>query len=138
MNCGNNNSQQTENKETKPILDIKTILDQSPSEIEKKLGKIEKREKIKGYPCEKSNCEKLFFEKGKYEVIFKEGKIDRITINNTEDLSKDENAIVKLGFEKTNPSFFNSGTVVRYSNIEGIYEINFNTDFIYIIVNKAD
>lgn len=135
--CGSGDSQKKESTNEKPILEVKTVLNMSVSELEKVLGKITKKEKVKGYPCENANCERVFFEKEKYEVIFKEGKIDRITINDTQNLSTDENAITKLGLPKTTPSFMNSGTVVRYSSIEGIYEINFNTNFIYIIVNPA-
>ncbi len=135
--CGSGDSQKTESTIEKPILEVKKVLNMSVSELEKVLGKISKKEKVKGYPCENANCERVFFEKEKYEVIFKEGKIDRITINDTPNLSNDENAITKLGLPKTNPSFMNLGTVVGYSFIEGIYEINFNTNFIYIIVNPT-
>lgn len=143
-NCNSENSksntleQRAEQEKEKPILDVKLFVGKSLIEVEQILGKAEKIEKIKGYPCKKSKCEKAFFEKEKYEVIFKKGKVDRISINNTSDFTNDESAIEKLGLPASEPSFKNSGNVIRWTSIESINEISFFSEYIYIIINPAD
>ena len=137
-NCKSENAQKSETKLEKPLVDVKSMLTMSELDLEKVLGKIDRKEKVSGYPCERANCQRVFFGNEKYELLFKENKIDRITINNAPDLSADENAIIKLGFPETKPSFVNSGTVVRYNAVDGIHEISFNSDFILIIVNQPE
>ena len=64
-------------KEEEPIVivDIKKIVNKSISEVGTVWGKAEKTETVDGYPCNKSKCKRVFFDNGKYEVIFKNGKI---------------------------------------------------------------
>ncbi|ADB37865.1 hypothetical protein [Spirosoma linguale] len=125
-------------EQEKPILDVKAFIGKSLKEVEQILGKAERIEKIKGYPCKKSKCEKAFFEKEKYEVIFKKGKVDRISINDTSDFTEDDNAIQKLGLPASEPSFKNPGNVIRWTSVEGVHEISFFSTYIYIIINPAD
>lgn len=120
------------------ILDIKLLLNKSAEEVVEVLGSIDKREPYTGYPCENSSCEKVFYNQEKYEILFKDGKTERITINSVPDLTNDENAIQQLGLKQVEPSFQNIGTVIRYNDVEGIHEINFNYDFIYVMVNPVD
>ncbi len=120
------------------ILDVKPLLNKSAEEVKSILGSIDRRETHTGYPCEDSSCEKVFYNDEKYEILFKNGKVDRLTINSTPNLSDDKDAILTLGFDRVKPSFQNAGTVVRYNDVDGIHEINFNYDFIYIVVNPTD
>ena len=39
--------------------------------VEKNLGKAESTEKVKGYPCKNTNCQRAFFKNGDIEIIFK-------------------------------------------------------------------
>lgn len=140
--CNSESSKSTPTEEItqqeKPLLNVKDFIGKSLPEVEQLIGKAEKVEKVKGYPCQKSKCEKAFFEKEKYEVIFKKGKVDRISINNTADFTNDDDAIEKLGFPDSEPSSKNPGNFVRWSSVEGIHEISFFSNYIYIIVSPAD
>ena len=140
--CSSDSSKSTSTEEVsqqdKPILNVRNFIGKSLTEVEQLIGKAEKIEKVKGYPCQKSKCERAFFEKEKYEVIFKKGKVDRITINNTDDFTNDDNAIEKLGLPASEPSSKNPGNFVRWSSVEGIQEISFFSNYIYVIVNPAD
>lgn len=140
--CSSDSSKSTPtekvSQQEKLILNVKDFMGKSLIDVEQIIGKAEKIEKVKGYPCQKSKCERAFFEKEKYEVIFKKGKVDRITINNTEDFTNDNNAIEKLGLPASEPSSKNPGNFVRWSSVEGMQEISFFSNYIYVIVNPAD
>lgn len=134
---GTTESENAVKEESSLIVDISSIVGKSPDEVGKVLGKEDSKEVIKNkYPCENKDCEKLIYNKGKYEVIFNENKPLRVTINETPDLSSDETAITKIGLPEEAPSFKNPGSVMRWSNINGIEEVNFNPSFIYIIIKK--
>ena len=125
-------------EQTELILDLKSITGKTLTEVETVLGKAESIEKVKGYPCEKSKCERAFFKDGNFEVIFKSKKADRITINNTANLTNSDNAIEKLGFQLSVPTFKNANNVIRWTNIENINEISFFTNYILIQVSKPN
>ncbi len=116
------------------ILDLNKLKNITISEASELLGEIESREVHTGYPCETSDCEKVIFAQGKYEIIFKEGVPDRIRIYDIPDLTANNKAITALGLPPAAPSFKNPGTVIRWGDYMGFSEISFNLDFIYIIV----
>ena len=118
------------------IIDLNKLKNVTISQAVELLGEIESREVHTGYPCETSDCEKVFFAQGKYEIIFKEGIPDRITIYGTPDLTDDNMAITALGFPPVKPSFKNPGTVIRWEDHMEFSEISFNLDFVYIIVQE--
>jgi hypothetical protein len=100
------------------------------------LGKAESTEKVKGYPCENTNCTRAYFKNGDIEIIFKNKKANRITINNTPDLTYSYKALEVLGIKTDkSPAFDNGGTVKRWDLIENIYEISFFPNYILIQVS---
>jgi hypothetical protein len=139
----------TEEKETEEkteiqkIINIKDIAGKQLSDVAKVLGTAEKTEKVQPSrtPCKQIPCDKVFFQNGKFEVVFINNLADWITINNTSDNELDENAIELLGLTKTAPTFQNIMHVIRWENIEGFKEISFFNDgsgkikYIYIKVN---
>jgi hypothetical protein len=149
--CGGDTPKEEKSMETTPstaatpatekvelIIDAKTIVNKTLAEVETVLGKAESKEKVKGFPCENSNCEKALFKSEKYEIIFKEGKADRITINAVANLTGTNKAIEALGFPYSEPAFMNAKTVVRWNNTEGIKEISFFPDYILIQVSETE
>jgi hypothetical protein len=119
--CGNSNTET--NSETvvgdKPqiekvnlIVDLKKINGRPLSKVEKVLGKVERTEKVKGYPCKNTNCQRAFFKNGDIEIIFKRNKADRITILNVPNLIENDNALEALGMTASKPSFKNSNNVI--------------------------
>ncbi|HEX8548478.1 MAG TPA: hypothetical protein VF691_16065 [Cytophagaceae bacterium] len=79
------------------IIDIKKITGKTLAAVEKLLGKAESKEKVKGYPCKDVDCQRAYFKKGTYEIIFKKSKADRITINNIPNLTSNDDAVQALG-----------------------------------------
>jgi hypothetical protein len=147
--CGSTDEEvtQTQNAQTaenstgekiEQIIDLKTISSKTLPEVETVLGKAERVEKVKGYPCEKSDCQKALFKNGQYEIIFKSDKSDRITINSVPNLTGNENAIQSLGLPASKPAFKNPNNVIRWNDIENISEISFFTDYILIQITKAE
>jgi hypothetical protein len=140
--CGGNSNGKPKTEEVeiaqekKLILDLKKIASKTENEVEAILGKAEKIEKIKGYPCENINCQRAFYNSEKIEIIFKEGKSNRITINGISDYTSDDNAIENLGLKNENPTFKNPTNVIRWENIQNIAEISFFTDYVLIQVTK--
>jgi hypothetical protein len=98
------------------------------------LGPVESREVHTGYPCENSKCEKVIFAGGKYEAIFQEGFLNRLLICGIPDLTSNDKAITTLGLPPAKPSFKNPGIVLRYSFQSGIWEINFSSDCVHIML----
>jgi len=79
------------------IIEIQKLKDIFTLEAVDILGEIESQETITGYPCENSQCIKAIFQQGKYEIIFKEGITNRITIYDVPNMANNDNAIVSLG-----------------------------------------
>lgn len=123
---------------TQLIIDIKLLSGKTLSEIENILGKAEKIEIVKGYPCINEICRRAYFSDDRYEIIFKKLKTDWITINDVPNLTNDDQAILMLGITARNPTFKNPGNVIRWNDVEGIHEITFFTDYILIKVNEPD
>jgi hypothetical protein len=149
--CGNSNTETKSNAESETIsidktktekvnliIDIKSINGKTLSEVEKVLGKAESTEKVKGYPCKNSNCQRAFFKNGDIEIIFKLNKADRITINSVPNLTDNENALEALGLTTSTPSFKNANNVIRWQEKDNINEISFFTDYILIQVTKPE
>jgi hypothetical protein len=57
-------------------------------------------------------------------------------INETIDLTDNENALEYLGLKNQKPTFKNTGNVIRWENVDGIAEISCFTDYILIDVNN--
>lgn len=120
------------------VFDIKTIVGKSPQEVEKILGTPSKKEKITGYPCKYSACIKYYYQKEKYEVIFKKGKPSRIVIYSFPNLTTYENAIQSLGFPKSKSTFFNPSITVRWENIDKYHEIAFFYDYALVVIDAPE
>lgn len=149
--CGNSNSETKTNSKTETlatdksktekvnlIINLKSINGKTLSEVEKVLGKAESTEKVKGYPCKNTNCQRAFFKNGDIEIIFKLNKADRITINSVPNLTDNENALEALGLTASKPSFKNADNVIRWQDKDNINEISFFTDYILIQVTKPE
>ncbi len=117
------------------IIDIDQLKDKTTTEVSEILGAIESRKSYTDHPCESANCEMITFEDGKYEILFKEGKTNRITIYKTPDLTANNKAVTALGLDAGNPSFKNEGMVIRWENYMGYSEISFFSDYINIIID---
>lgn len=138
---GNSNDKQkadeiTIKQEKKLILDLTKIANKTEKEVEAIIGKAEKTEKVKGYPCENTNCQKALYNSEKIEIIFKEGKANRITINGISDFTSDENALENFGLQNEKPTFINPTNVIRWENTQNFAEISFFTDYALVQVTK--
>lgn len=120
------------------VFDIKTIVGKSPQEVEKILGTPSKKEKITGYPCKYSACIKYYYQKEKYEVIFKKGKTSRIVIYSFPNLTSTEDAIQSIGFPKSKPTVFSAGNTVRWENIDRFHEIAFFYDYALVVIDAPE
>lgn len=135
--CGGKSKKAETSKNTKSlIVDLPKIINRTEKEVKSVLGKAVKTEKVKGYPCKNTNCERAFYKAEKIEIIFKEGKANRITINDTPDFTDNENALENLGLSNKNPSFKNPQNVIRWKNLNNISEISCFPDYIIIQVTK--
>ena len=144
--CGNNTKKESTTQSSKveiannKIISIKDIVGKTKEEVANLLGKSEKAEKVKpsNTPCAKYGCDKIFYQGGKFEVVFINDKADWITINNTSEYSLDDNAITLLGLNQSKATFKNVSSVIRWEQIEGINEISFfnngsnKVDYIYV------
>lgn len=119
------------------IISLPEIVNKTEKEVEIILGKPEKIKKHTAYPCKKANCKIAFYKTGKIEVIFKEGKANRITIYDTPNLINNKNALKFLGLkDNRRATFRNPTSVARWDNVNNIAEISFTHTFIYIIVDR--
>lgn len=133
VSCGNS---QTENEK---IIDIKTIIGKTESEIEKILGKAENSEKVSptNTACEETPCEKKFYQKNKFEIVFINGKSDWITINNTSNFDFNSENITLLGLSSAVANFENTISI-NWNAIENINDVTFvsngknKIEYIYI------
>jgi len=141
ISCGNSNRENQINSEQKEnIINVKTIIGKTESEIEKTLGKAESSEKVSpsSTPCKNNPCEKKFYQNNKFEIVYIDGKSDWITINDVSTFNCDAENIVLLGLPSTAPSFDNPSNVIRWNDIENIKEVDFfnngedKIDYIYI------
>ena len=138
VSCGNS-KKENENDSNKNIIDVKTIIGKTESEIEKILGKAENSEKVSpsNTPCKDIPCEKKFYQKNKFEIVFIDGKSDWITINNISNFDFNSENITLLGLSSTVPSFENTISI-NWNDIEKINEVIFvsngenKIEYIYI------
>ncbi|MFV8359715.1 hypothetical protein [Flavobacterium sp. LS1P3] len=138
VSCGNSKTE-NENDSNKNIIDVKTIIGKTESEIEKILGKAENSEKISpsNTPCKDIPCEKKFYQKNKFEIVFIDGKSDWITINNISNFDFNSENITLLGLSSTVPSFENTISI-KWNDIENINDVTFfnngenKIEYIYI------
>lgn len=112
------------------VIDLKNIAGKSKLDVDKILGKPEQVEPFKerSTPCKNRPCEKAYYQKDKFEVIFIDGKADWITVNNLSEYNFDEENIEILGLSVTEPDFKNPQSVIRWKNIGNINEINIFND----------
>lgn len=136
VNKDDKNSSTTIKEKNAVILDLTKIVYKTEKEIESIIGKAQNSEIVKGYPCEDIECQRVFYDSGKIEIIYKEGKANRITINQTIDLTSDENALERFGLKNEKPSFKSPNNVIRWVNVQNIAEISCFTDYVLIQVAK--
>lgn len=112
----------------KPVFDLKSIANKTQKEVAEVLGKgtFEKNWKDAKAGC--TACPKYTYQKEAYEVIFINGKADRIVINNLKPYECNDTAITLLGLKSTTPSFANAGLVYRWKEIEGFREVSIFDD----------
>lgn len=113
-------------------FDLKSIAGKSMIEVESILGKPDKIEPFleSSTPCKNKPCQKGYYQKDKFEIIFINEKADWITINNLSEYDFDEENIEIFGLTKAEPEFKNPQDLIRWKNIEGINEISiFNDSF---------
>lgn len=123
----NQNIDKKENTNKKQIVvDLKKIAGKSKAEVDVILGKSDKIESFSesSTPCKNIPCEKAYYQKDKFEIIFINGKADWITINNLGEYDLSENTIEIFGLPAAIPEFSNPQDLVRWKDIEGIFEIN--------------
>jgi hypothetical protein len=108
------------------IVNLSSISGKTLAEVEAVLGKAESTEKASpsGTPCKENPCDKAFFQSGKYEIVFINGKADWITINNLSEYTLSETNIELLGFTLTPPVSSNT-TVIRWEDVDGIGQVSF-------------
>ncbi|MGE8344048.1 MAG: hypothetical protein ACN6OI_23710 [Flavobacterium sp.] len=122
-----NSKHDTQVKSTKEVIvDIKKIVGKNKEEVAKILGKSDKVEPFSesSTPCKDIPCEKAFYQKDKFEIIFINGKSDWITINDLSKYDFSEENIEILGLPSSVPDFKNPRDLIRWKNIEGVNEIN--------------
>jgi hypothetical protein len=109
------------------IVNLKTIAGKSIQEVEAVLGKAESTEKASpsDTPCKENPCDKAFYQSGKFEIIYINGKADWITINNVSDHELNDKNIELLGLPASAPAFNNAASVIRWEAVEGINTISF-------------
>ncbi|SHG27483.1 hypothetical protein [Flavobacterium defluvii] len=112
------------------VVDLKLIAGKNKIEVDKVLGKSDKVESFsaRSTPCKNTPCEKAYYQKDKFEIIFVNGKADWITINNLLEYDLTEDNIEILGLQFTTSYFNNPQNLIRWKNIENINEINFFSD----------
>lgn len=143
-NCNNSkSSSQNTSDEIEKVININDIANKSIGEVNKILGAPTDKEKVapSGTPCKKNPCDKLYYQNGKYEIVFINNVADWITINNVSNLPLNESVIYSIGLPASKPSFSNPSTVIRWTAINNIKEISFfnngsnKVNYIYIKVN---
>lgn len=112
------------------VLDLKKIAGKNKTEVDKVLGKSEKVETFSASstPCKNIPCEKVYYQKDKYEIVFINGKADWITINDLSQYDLKEENIEILGLPLTDPDFKNPQNVITWKNIENINEVSIFND----------
>jgi hypothetical protein len=138
ISCGNSKTE-SKNDSSENIIDVKTIIGKSETEIEKVLGTAENSEKVSpsNTPCKDIPCNKKFYQKNKFEIVFIDGKSDWITINNTSNFEFDSENIALLGLLPTEPNYENNISK-KWNDIENINDITYfnngenKIDYIYI------
>lgn len=140
ISCGNSKQENIiDSEQKKNIIDVRTIVGKTEIEIEKILGKTESSEKVSpsGTPCKNTPCEKKFYQKNKFEIVYIDGKSDWITINDVSTFTFNAENIILLGLSSTTPSSENTN-VIKWNDIENINEVTFfnngedKIDYIYI------
>jgi uncharacterized membrane protein len=140
ISCGNDSSSKQEKDiSIDQIIDIHNITGKSIQQVEDVLGSSQKAKEFSGYPCKETDeCKKVFFQNQKFEVIFRNSKADRITINKTPDLTSNKKAILALGLPNSKPDFQNPTFVSRWENVQNIAEISFFPDYILVQVSNTE
>lgn len=115
-------SQQQESKDTTYYF-VKRLLNSSPKEVEKVLGKPDSKIKQSSdcdylsIPCMEAN-----YQKGKFEVLYSNNLLKWITVNEVIGKSFDENAVELLNFPKSIPSKVNPN-FLWWENYPGLKNI---------------
>ncbi|KRB55688.1 hypothetical protein [Flavobacterium sp. Root186] len=112
------------------VVNLKQIAGKKKTEVDKVLGKPDRVEPFseRSTPCKNIPCEKAYYQKDKYEIIFINEKADWITINNLSEYDLNEDNIEIFGLPVTTPEFSNPQDLIRWKDIDGINEINIFND----------
>lgn len=121
--CSTSEQNSTE-KKVSPKFDLAKISGKSPVELESILGKGSENGVWKDARSGCEACPKINYHSDSVEVIFIDGKSDRITLNGLSRVSFDDTAILgTLGLPEAAPTFGNSD-IKRWENYEGYKEIS--------------
>ncbi len=104
------------------IIDIKSIVGKSQSEVEKILGTAEKTEKLN---VNGQSWDNVYYQYGEIEIVYINDKADWVTIYMTSAYEMTRSAIQLLDLPYKKPTFFNPDVAIRWDNYEGIKEISF-------------
>ena len=109
------------------LIHLDDIAGMTRSHIEVILGPASRVEMVRpgNTPCQEQPCEKVFYQGGKYEIVFIDGVADWITIYQAAVFELNDSVIECLGLPKTPPTFSNPNMVIRWENIMGLREISF-------------
>nr|VFK18224.1 MAG: hypothetical protein BECKLFY1418C_GA0070996_10408 [Candidatus Kentron sp. LFY] len=116
------------NKEEYPIeiiVDITKIAGKSKHQVDELLGKHTTCENIK-------YGEKCYYEKGKTEIVFIDGKADWITVNDMGYAPYSSKALEYLGISQRKPYFESKENGIRWNNIHGLREVLISPSGSYI------
>src|SRR6266498_3726418 len=111
LSCGQTQEKTSEtNLDTQPVAPadtsghfIRSILNTSPKEVEKALGKADKP-LMRSKDCDYlPTCMSTTYQNGKFEALFYENKLKWLEINRTD--LYNSNAIEWIGFPKAEPTF---------------------------------
>lgn len=119
LSCSNSSSSENSFRR---VIDIKSVSNKSESEVKKLLGdgQIQKPWSDKKAGC--ASCPRISYKGDSVEVIFVNGKSDRITVNNIPYPLQPEAVLASLGLQEAQASFSNEG-LIRWNNVPGFHEI---------------
>ena len=107
----------------------------TPAQVEKVLGKPEKKESVKPSGTGCNPCPKMLYKKGKFEVVYIKGLADWITVNELTNLSFSKSVLSEFGLPAGNPGS-QDDTGMRWDKYSGFLSISLfgydgKSDYIY-------
>ena len=127
-------AEKAKNPSTEVIIDLSKVAGNSMAVVNNILGKPESVEEFFSPTGESLNQIEAIYNNNKFEIVFYHDKANSIIINNTPDLTNDNNALEKLGLKNQKPTSITPETNTSWENIEGIALINCFKEHIFIRV----